>query len=85
MLILDEIKFIDETTDDETENKEGERLLGQASDDVIPPPPGDGNLDCPGVPEEIADESSPMMHEIQSEIENNQELPKETDALMEKS
>lgn len=74
---VDEIKYIDETTDDDDiDNKEGERLLAQATSDDV-----EQNGDVP----ETIDESSPMLTEIQSEMENKQDQPTETDALMEKS
>lgn len=80
-----DIKYIDETTDDES--KEGDKLLGgnETEDDNedVKTPNQNGDISVSGTPAVTTNETSPMLSEIQLEIENNTEPPKETDALVE--
>ncbi|VDI32565.1 Hypothetical predicted protein [Mytilus galloprovincialis] len=81
----EDIKYIDETTDDES--KEGDKLLGgnETEDDNedVKTPNQNGDISVSGKPAVTTNETSPMLSEIQLEIENNTEPPKETDALVE--
>ncbi|XP_076116040.1 uncharacterized protein LOC143083642 [Mytilus galloprovincialis] len=81
----EDIKYIDETTDDES--KEGDKLLGgnETEDDNedVKTPNQNGDISVSGTPAVTTNETSPMLSEIQLEIENNTEPPKETDALVE--
>lgn len=84
---VQDIKFIDETTDDES--KEGDKLLGtnETEDDKedVTTPSKNGDISVSDTPAITTNETSPMLSEIQLEIENNIEPPKETDALVENS
>ncbi|XP_063398358.1 uncharacterized protein LOC134683170 [Mytilus trossulus] len=83
--VQQDIKYIDETTDDES--KEGDKLLGgnETEDDNedVKTPTQNGDISVSGTPAVTTNESSPMLNEIQLEMENNIEPPKETDALVE--
>lgn len=85
--VQQDIKFIDETTDDES--KEGDKLLGtnETEDDKedVTTPSKNGDISVSDTPAITTNETSPMLSEIQLEIENNIEPPKETDALVENS
>ena len=85
-----EIKYIDETTDDEFDNKEDQTLLEKPevvnNDNEITSPKHSTVIEH-NTDESVEDinEASPMMSEIRSEIENNIENSTENDSLVEKS
>ena len=80
-----DIKYIDET-DDELEKEDAKLIENNVTADVTPPTPnGDASHSIDEAVDDSVNEASPMLNEIQSEIEQNSEHPKETDALVENS
>lgn len=85
-----EIKYIDETTDDEFDNKEDQTLLEKPeavnNENEITSPKHSTEVEH-NTYESVEDtnEGSPMLSEIRSEIENNIENSTENDSLVEKS